>query len=50
LRGLLKSPDDRVKLNAAKSTLDQLLRLRETLTLNERLVALERAMRARDNG
>lgn len=48
LRGLLNSPDDRVRLNAAKCTLEQLLRLRETLTLNERLRALERAVQTRE--
>jgi hypothetical protein len=48
LRVLLSSADDRVRLNAAKCTLDQLLRLRETLSLNERLRTLERAVQAQD--
>ena len=47
LRALLSSSDERVRLGAAKSTLEQLLRLRETLTLSQRLAALERAMQAR---
>src|SRR5439155_10764078 len=47
LRALLRASDERVRLGAAKSTLDQLLRLRETLTLSQRLAALERAMQAR---
>jgi hypothetical protein len=44
LRGLLGASDERVRLGAAKSTLDQLLRLRETLALSQRLATLERAM------
>jgi hypothetical protein len=44
LRGLLSASDERVRLGAAKSTLDQLLRLRETLALSQRLAALERAV------
>ena len=47
LRALLSASDERVRLGAAKSTLEQLLRLRETLTLSQRLAALERAMQAR---
>src|SRR5207249_5739522 len=37
LRALLSASDERVRLGAAKSTLDQLLRLRETLMLSQRL-------------
>jgi hypothetical protein len=44
LRALLSASDERVRLGAAKSTLDQLLRLRETLTLSQRLAVLERAL------
>jgi hypothetical protein len=47
LRALLSASDERVRLGAAKSTLEQLLRLRETLTLSQRLAALERAMQTR---
>jgi len=47
LRALLSASDERVRLGAAKCTLEQLLRLRETLTLSQRLAALERAMQAR---
>ena len=47
LRALLRASDERVRLGAAKSTLEQLLRLRETLTLSQRLAALERALQAR---
>ena len=47
LRALLSAGDERVRLGAAKSTLEQLLRLRETLTLSQRLTALERALQAR---
>src|SRR6184192_3758996 len=46
LRALLSATDERVRLGAAKSTLDQLLRLRETLMLSQRLAALERALQA----
>src|SRR6266487_2765157 len=46
LRALLSASDERVRLGAAKSTLEQLLRLRETLTLSQRLTALERALQA----
>jgi hypothetical protein len=42
LRTLLDARDDRVKLGAAKTLLDQLLRIRETVTLAERVAALER--------
>ena len=44
LKALLTASDERVRLGAAKTTLEQLLRLRETLTLNQRLQALERSM------
>ena len=47
LRALLSASDERVRLGAAKSTLEQLLRLRETLTLSQRLAALERTMQQR---
>jgi hypothetical protein len=46
LRTLLDASDERVRLSAAKATLEQLLRLRETLTLSQRLATLERAMQA----
>ena len=46
LRALLSASDERVRLGAAKSTLDQLLRLRETLMLSQRLAALERSLQA----
>ena len=46
LRALLSASDERVRLSAAKSTLEQLLRLRETLTLSQRLAALERSVQA----
>src|SRR5205814_2574456 len=47
LRALLGASDERVRLGAAESTLDQLLRLRETLTLSQRLATLERALQGR---
>jgi hypothetical protein len=47
LRSLLSASDERVRLGAAKSTLEQLLRLRETLALSQRLAALERSVQAR---
>jgi hypothetical protein len=47
LRALLRASDERVRLGAAKSTLEQLLRLRETLTLSQRLATLERALQER---
>ena len=47
LRALLQAEDERVRLGAAKATLEQLLRLRETLTLGQRLATLERAQAAR---
>ena len=50
LRALLSASDERVRLGAAKSTLEQLLRLRETLTLSQRLAALERAVQTRSRG
>jgi hypothetical protein len=46
LRALLQARDERVRLGAARSTLEQLLRLRETLTLSQRLAALERSLQA----
>ena len=46
LRALLQAKDERVRLGAARSTLEQLLRLRETLTLSQRLAALERSVQA----
>jgi hypothetical protein len=42
LRALLDARDDRIKLGAAKALLEQLLRIRETVTLAERVAALER--------
>ncbi len=42
LRGLLDARDDRIKLGAARTLLDQLLRIRETVALAERVSALER--------
>jgi molybdenum-dependent DNA-binding transcriptional regulator ModE len=50
LRELLDASDERVRLGAAKTTLDQLLRLRETLALSQRLAALERAIQNRGRG
>jgi hypothetical protein len=46
LRALLQAKDERVRLGAARNTLEQLLRLRETLTLSQRLAALERSLQA----
>jgi hypothetical protein len=48
LSALLDADDERVRLAAAKSHLEQLLRLRETLTLNERLAAVERTVHTRN--
>jgi hypothetical protein len=48
LRALLSASDERVRLGAAKSTLEQLLRLRETLMLNQRLAAVERSLQAQN--
>src|SRR4051794_8629405 len=48
LRALLSAPDDRVRLGAAKATLDQLLRLRETLALSQRLALLEQQLQRRE--
>jgi len=42
LKHLLHSNDERVRLAAAKALLDQLLKLRDTVTLEQRLTALER--------
>ena len=42
LKGLLTSREERVQLAAAKAMLDQLLRLREAVALEQRLQALER--------
>jgi hypothetical protein len=50
LRALLSASDERVRLGAAKGTLEQLLRLRETLSLSQRLAALERTMQQRHRG
>jgi len=44
LRQLLAAGDERVRLGAARSVLEQLLRLRETLTFAQRLAALERSV------
>jgi hypothetical protein len=44
LRSLLSADDDRIRLAAAKATLEQLLRLRETLALSQRMATLERAL------
>ena len=41
LKRLLDASDDRVKLTAARTILEQLLRLRETVQLEQRLSALE---------
>jgi len=46
LRALLNDSEARVRLGAGKAILDQLLRIRETLTLSERLAALERSLQA----
>jgi hypothetical protein len=50
LRTLLGASDERVRLAAAKATLEQLLRLRETLSLSQRLATLERAIQQRQRG
>src|SRR5712692_12004953 len=50
LRALLSASDERVRLGAAKGTLAQLLRLRETLSLSQRLAVLERTMQQRHRG
>ena len=42
LRALLDADDERVQLQAARALLDQALRLREAVTLEQRLAALER--------
>ena len=42
LRGLLDASDERVRLQAARVLLEQLLRLREAVTLEQRVAALER--------
>jgi hypothetical protein len=47
LRALMQAEDERVRLGAAKSTLEQLLRLRETLALSQRLAALEHTLASR---
>jgi hypothetical protein len=47
LRALLQAEDERVRLGAAKGTLEQLLRLRETLTLSQRLAQPERTLASR---
>ena len=47
LRQLLESADDRVRLQAARTLLDQLLRLREAVTLESRVMELERRLARR---
>jgi hypothetical protein len=42
LRALLGAPDERVRLQAAKVLLEQALRLREAVALEQRLAAVER--------
>ncbi len=42
LKRLLDARDERVQLGAARALLDQLLRLRETVLLEQRIRALER--------
>ena len=42
LRALLDADDERVQLQAAKALLDQALRLREAVRLEQRLAAVER--------
>jgi hypothetical protein len=42
LRALLEARDERVQLQAARALLDQALRLREAVALEQRLAALER--------
>ena len=42
LRRLLEARDERVQLQAAKALLEQALRLREAVTLEQRLATLER--------
>lgn len=42
LHGLLSSPDERIQLGAAKTLLEQTLRLREALLLEQRVASLER--------
>jgi len=50
LRQLLQSKDERVRLAAARAVLDQTLRLREAVTFEQRLNALERQLRQRQRG
>jgi len=49
LRTLLDAKEERVQLQAAKALLEQALRLREAVTLEHRLVALERNLEHRRN-
>ena len=42
LKRLLQARDERVQLGAARTLLEQVLRLREALSLEQRLAALER--------
>jgi len=46
LKHLLNSDEERVRLAAAKALLEQLLKLRDTVTLEQRLQALERNQQA----
>jgi hypothetical protein len=51
LRRLLQAEDERVRLTAARAILEQLLRLRETLTFAQRIASLERTLQQpRDRG
>jgi hypothetical protein len=50
LRQLLQADDERVRLTAARAILEQLLRLRETITLAQRLASLERNLQQRQRG
>jgi hypothetical protein len=47
LRALLESEDEKVRLRAAQQVLEQATRLRESVTLEQRLRALEAAEAAR---
>ena len=46
LRALLEATEERVQLQAARALLDHALRLREAVTLEQRLAALERNLAA----
>ena len=50
LRRLLDANSEQVQLGAARTLLDQLLRLREALELSERLTALERRVNEKPPG